>query len=106
MLCKGLVDSCGSLVQGVKIRKLWKMINDDRCLRDVLFLYLQYDGDITSQTVKDRVIELMYTWYRGLPHENKIAEAYRMLKQQGRTASSSFIIFYCSHLSSFITLLL
>ena len=25
----------------------------------------------------------MYAWYCGLPHEKKIGEAYKMLKQQG-----------------------
>jgi len=43
----------------------------------------KYDGEITSQAVKDRVTELLYSWCRGLPHETKIAEAYKMLKQQG-----------------------
>ena len=43
----------------------------------------QYDGGITSQAVKARVAEIMYNWYVGLPSELKIAEAYRMLKQQG-----------------------
>eukprot|EP00112_Aurelia_sp_Birch-Aquarium-sp1_P026918 Seg987.6 transcript_id=Seg987.6/GoldUCD/mRNA.D3Y31 product="ADP-ribosylation factor-binding protein GGA1" protein_id=Seg987.6/GoldUCD/D3Y31 len=43
----------------------------------------KYDGDVTSQAVKDRVVELMYNWYTGLPTEGKITEAYRMLKQQG-----------------------
>ena len=37
--------------------------------------------------MKDRVVELMYNWYTGLPTEGKIAEAYRMLKQQGRNAA-------------------
>ncbi|XP_065066428.1 ADP-ribosylation factor-binding protein GGA3-like isoform X2 [Rhopilema esculentum] len=43
----------------------------------------KYDGGITSQAVKDRVAEIMYNLYVGLPSEMKIAEAYRMLKQQG-----------------------
>ncbi|XP_047143562.1 ADP-ribosylation factor-binding protein GGA1 isoform X1 [Hydra vulgaris] len=43
----------------------------------------KYDGDNTPQTVKDRIIELLFSWYVGLPHEKKIGEAYRMLKQQG-----------------------
>ena len=52
-------------------------------IQEMNIALLQYDGDITSQAVKDRVIELMYDWYMGLPNENKIAEAYKMLKQQG-----------------------
>lgn len=43
----------------------------------------KYDGDITPQSIKDRVIELLFAWYVGLPQEKKIAEAYKMLKQQG-----------------------
>ena len=45
--------------------------------------FIQYDGDITPPTVKERVIKLLFSWYCGLPQEKKIAEAYRMLKQQG-----------------------
>jgi ADP-ribosylation factor-binding protein GGA len=32
--------------------------------------------------VKKRCIELLYSWYKGLPHETKIGEAYKMLKAQ------------------------
>ena len=44
---------------------------------------LQYDGDITPPSVKERVKELLFSWYCGLPEEKKITEAYKMLKQQG-----------------------
>ena len=43
----------------------------------------KYDGDITPASVKDRVMGLMYSWYVGLPQQQKIGEAYKMLKQQG-----------------------
>jgi len=32
--------------------------------------------------VKKRCIECLYSLYKGLPHESKIAEAYNMLKKQ------------------------
>ncbi len=47
----------------------------------------QYDGHLTSETVKTRLISLMYGWYVGLPSEVKIGEAYKMLKQQGKPYS-------------------
>nr|XP_034314010.1 ADP-ribosylation factor-binding protein GGA1 isoform X5 [Crassostrea gigas] len=43
----------------------------------------KYLGNKTSEKVKKKCIELMYSWSRGLPHENKVLEAYKMLKQQG-----------------------
>jgi len=33
--------------------------------------------------VKSKILELMYSWTLGLPHEVKILEAYQMLKKQG-----------------------
>nr|KAG5709864.1 hypothetical protein BaRGS_032688 [Batillaria attramentaria] len=36
-----------------------------------------------TEKVKKRCVELMYSWYRGLPHEGKVGEAYKMLKSQG-----------------------
>lgn len=33
--------------------------------------------------MKKKCIELIYSWSKGLPHETKILEAYKMLKQQG-----------------------
>ena len=56
---------------------------DVRRLRILLILPLQYDGDWTPEPVKKRIIEVMYSWTIGLPKETKIAEAYKMLKQQG-----------------------
>lgn len=43
----------------------------------------KYLGTRTSEKVKKRCIELMYSWSKGLSHENKINEAYAMLKTQG-----------------------
>lgn len=43
----------------------------------------KYDGDWTPDAVKKRIVQCMYSWTLGLPKENKIAEAYKMLKQQG-----------------------
>lgn len=47
------------------------------------FLFLQYLGSRTSEKVKSKILELMYSWTLGLPHEVKISEAYQMLKKQG-----------------------
>ena len=33
--------------------------------------------------MKSKILELMYSWTLGLPHEVKITEAYQMLKKQG-----------------------
>ena len=44
---------------------------------------LQYLGKATTEKVKRRCIELIYSWSRGLPQEAKILDAYKMLKQQG-----------------------
>ncbi|KAK7002628.1 ADP-ribosylation factor-binding protein GGA3 [Biomphalaria glabrata] len=43
----------------------------------------KYLGNRTSEQVKKKCIEILYSWYKGLTHEPKIAEAYRMLKAQG-----------------------
>lgn len=44
---------------------------------------LQYLGSRTSEKVKNKILELLYSWTVGLPEEVKIAEAYQMLKKQG-----------------------
>lgn len=49
-------------------------------------LSIQYDGDWTPDAVKKRIVEVMYSWTLGLPKETKIAEAYKMLKQQGKSS--------------------
>ncbi|XP_026550699.1 ADP-ribosylation factor-binding protein GGA1 [Notechis scutatus] len=44
----------------------------------------KYLGNRTSEKVKSKILELMYSWTLGLPEEVKITEAYQMLKKQGR----------------------
>lgn len=44
---------------------------------------LKYLGSRTSEKVKNKILELLYSWAVGLPEEVKIAEAYQMLKKQG-----------------------
>uniref|UniRef100_A0A8C5ZM73 Golgi associated, gamma adaptin ear containing, ARF binding protein 1 n=1 Tax=Marmota marmota marmota TaxID=9994 RepID=A0A8C5ZM73_MARMA len=44
---------------------------------------LTYLGSRTSEKVKNKILELLYSWTVGLPEEVKIAEAYQMLKKQG-----------------------
>lgn len=43
----------------------------------------KYQGSRTSEKVKNKVLELLYSWTVSLPEEVKIAEAYQMLKKQG-----------------------
>ncbi|XP_059165355.1 ADP-ribosylation factor-binding protein GGA1-like isoform X2 [Physella acuta] len=43
----------------------------------------KYLGNRTSEKVKKKCIEILYSWYKGLTHEPKIGEAYKMLKAQG-----------------------
>ncbi|XP_062931807.1 ADP-ribosylation factor-binding protein GGA1 [Cynocephalus volans] len=43
----------------------------------------KYLGSRTSEKVKNKILELLYSWTVGLPKEVKIAEAYQMLKKQG-----------------------
>ena len=44
---------------------------------------MQYLGSQTSDKVKDKIKELLYSWKVGLPNETKITEAFEMLKKQG-----------------------
>lgn len=44
---------------------------------------LKYLGSRTSEKVKNKVLELLYSWTVSLPEEVKITEAYQMLKKQG-----------------------
>uniref|UniRef100_A0A8D2PEN9 Golgi associated, gamma adaptin ear containing, ARF binding protein 1 n=1 Tax=Zosterops lateralis melanops TaxID=1220523 RepID=A0A8D2PEN9_ZOSLA len=48
----------------------------------------KYLGSRTSEKVKSKILELMYSWTLGLPHEVKISEAYQMLKKQGKSLGS------------------
>ncbi|XP_025081247.1 ADP-ribosylation factor-binding protein GGA1-like isoform X2 [Pomacea canaliculata] len=43
----------------------------------------KYLGGRTTEKVKKRCIELLYSWHKGLPHEAKIGDAYKMLREQG-----------------------
>ncbi|XP_050391534.1 ADP-ribosylation factor-binding protein GGA1 isoform X1 [Patella vulgata] len=43
----------------------------------------KYLGNRTSEKIKKKCIEILYSWKLGLPQEAKIAEAYSMLKSQG-----------------------
>ncbi|KFV75687.1 ADP-ribosylation factor-binding protein GGA1, partial [Struthio camelus australis] len=43
----------------------------------------KYLGSRTPEKVKAKILELLYSWTLGLPHEVKISEAYQMLKKQG-----------------------
>ncbi|KAH9495806.1 ARF-binding protein [Bulinus truncatus] len=43
----------------------------------------KYLGNRSSEQVKKKCIEILYSWHKGLTHEPKIAEAYKMLKTQG-----------------------
>ncbi|XP_069345514.1 ADP-ribosylation factor-binding protein GGA1 isoform X5 [Eulemur rufifrons] len=43
----------------------------------------KYLGSRTSEKVKNKILELLYSWTVGLPEEVKIGEAYQMLKKQG-----------------------
>ncbi|PIK35473.1 putative ADP-ribosylation factor-binding protein GGA1 [Apostichopus japonicus] len=43
----------------------------------------KYLGARTTEKVKKKTIEVMYSWQIGLPHEPKVKEAYEMLKKQG-----------------------
>ena len=42
----------------------------------------QYLGAHTTEKVKKKCIEILYSWTLGLKHETKILEAYSMLKRQ------------------------
>lgn len=46
-------------------------------------MFIKYLGNRTSEKVKKRCIEIIYSWAEGLPHKPKIKEAYDMLKKQG-----------------------
>jgi ADP-ribosylation factor-binding protein GGA len=43
---------------------------------------VKYLANHTSEKVKKKVIELMFSWTQSLPTEVKINEAYQMLKRQ------------------------
>ena len=63
---------------------------------------LQYLGGQTPPVVKNKIKALLYSWKVGLPTEGKIADAYEMLKKEGRFCVSGM----CVHSNCFIIILL
>ncbi|XP_068118038.1 ADP-ribosylation factor-binding protein GGA3 isoform X2 [Hyperolius riggenbachi] len=51
----------------------------------------KYLGDRVSEKVKSKVVGLLYSWTVALPEENKIKDAYQMLKRQGIVLSDPVI---------------
>ncbi|XP_010793423.1 ADP-ribosylation factor-binding protein GGA1-like, partial [Notothenia coriiceps] len=43
----------------------------------------KYLGSRSPEPVKNKVLELIFSWTLGLPDEAKITDAYQMLKKQG-----------------------
>ncbi|CAF3740690.1 unnamed protein product [Rotaria sp. Silwood1] len=69
------VQSCG--------RRFHQEIGKFRFLNEMIKLVSpKYLANHTSEKVKKKVIELLYTWTQSLPNEVKINEAYQMLKRQ------------------------
>uniref|UniRef100_A0A8C1ZXP4 Golgi associated, gamma adaptin ear containing, ARF binding protein 3b n=1 Tax=Cyprinus carpio TaxID=7962 RepID=A0A8C1ZXP4_CYPCA len=48
---------------------------------------LTYMGDSVSEKVKNKIIEMLYSWTVAFPNEAKIADAYQTLKRQGLVMS-------------------
>ncbi|CAG2248750.1 GGA [Mytilus edulis] len=73
---EGCVKNCG--------KKFHQEIGKFRFLNEIIKVVSpKYLGKATTEKVKRRCIELIYSWSRGLPQEAKILDAYKMLKQQG-----------------------
>ncbi|KAK3580716.1 hypothetical protein CHS0354_005721 [Potamilus streckersoni] len=65
-------------------KRFHQEIGKFRFLNEIIkVLSPKYLGTKTTEKVKKKCVEIVYSWYRGLPLEPKIEEAYRMLKQQG-----------------------
>ncbi|XP_031562775.1 ADP-ribosylation factor-binding protein GGA2-like [Actinia tenebrosa] len=79
-LIEACVKNCGSRFHQ-EIGK-FKFLNEL-----VKLLSTKYDGGWTPASVKARIIELLYSWTKGLPRETKILDAYKMLKNQGLITS-------------------
>ncbi|XP_022080335.1 ADP-ribosylation factor-binding protein GGA1-like [Acanthaster planci] len=61
-----------------------KQVGKFRFLNEMIKLVSpKYLGTKSPESVKKKVIEMMYSWQAGLPQEPKIIEAYQMLKKQG-----------------------
>ncbi|CAF0734273.1 unnamed protein product [Didymodactylos carnosus] len=68
------VQSCG--------RRFHQEIGKFRFLNEMIKLVSPKASNHTSDKVKKKVIELLYSWTQALPTEVKITEAYQMLKRQ------------------------
>ncbi|XP_054243095.1 ADP-ribosylation factor-binding protein GGA1 isoform X2 [Indicator indicator] len=80
MLCPQVLESC--------MKSCGKRFHDEvgkfRFLNELIKVVSpKYLGSRTPEKVKSKILELMYSWTLGLPHEVKISEAYQMLKKQG-----------------------
>ncbi|XP_046362673.1 ADP-ribosylation factor-binding protein GGA1-like isoform X2 [Haliotis rufescens] len=70
------VKNCG--------RRFHQEIGKFRFLNEIIKVVSpKYLGSKTTEKVKKRCIEILYSWSKGLTHECKIQEAYTMLKTQG-----------------------
>ncbi|EDO44900.1 predicted protein [Nematostella vectensis] len=78
-LIEACVKNCG--------QKFHQEIGKYKFLNELIkLLSAKYDGQWTAPSVKSRIIELLYSWTKGLPKETKIMDAYKMLKTQGVVA--------------------
>ena len=50
----------------------------------ILLFPSQYLGARAPEPVKKKVLDMVYSWTVTLPDETKIADAYQMLKKQGK----------------------
>lgn len=53
------------------------------CLLYFFLVCFQYYGTWSSEKVKSRVIEVIFSWTVWFPEDVKIRDAYQMLKKQG-----------------------
>ncbi|XP_063816711.1 ADP-ribosylation factor-binding protein GGA3 isoform X2 [Pseudophryne corroboree] len=60
----------------------------------------KYLGERVSEKVKNKVVGLLYSWTLALPEENKIKDAYHMLKRQGIVLSDPVIPVDCTLIPS------
>lgn len=51
----------------------------------------QYMGNSISDKVKNKIIEMLYSWTVAFPNESKIADAYQALKKQGKISGMNFL---------------
>uniref|UniRef100_A0A8C2JVJ4 Golgi associated, gamma adaptin ear containing, ARF binding protein 3b n=1 Tax=Cyprinus carpio TaxID=7962 RepID=A0A8C2JVJ4_CYPCA len=52
----------------------------------------KYMGDSVSDKVKNKIIEMLYSWTVVFPNEAKIADAYQTLKRQGEMLRENFLL--------------